>query len=189
MRQTTTWIVLLRAVNVGGTGKIAMADLRATLEELGFEGARTVLQSGNVVLDAAVGDRPALEQRVQRALEASHDLRAEVIARSADEWRAVVAGNPFAEAARSDPGHLLTIVSKRAVSSEGVRALEAAIAKTGGRETAGVSDGTVYIHYPDGAGRSKVTTALIERALGTPVTARNWNTVLKLASLAAAAGD
>lgn len=189
MKKTTTWIVLLRAVNVGGTGKIAMAELRATLEALGFQDVRTVLQSGNVVLGAAVADRAALEQCVQRALEASHDLRAEVIARSADEWRAVVAGNPFADAARSDPGHLLAIVPKRAVSSEGVRALDTAIARTGGRETAGASGGTVYIHYPDGMGRSKLTTAVIERTLGTPVTGRNWNTVLKLASLAATAGD
>lgn len=178
-------IMLLRAVNVGGTGKITMAELRALLEKMGFTSVRTVLQSGNVVLDAGTVRGHTLEQRAEAALEKRFELRTNVIVRSAAEWSALVAGNPFTDAARSDPGHLLAMVAKRPVSNEGVQALEAAVRRVGGSERVAASHGNVYLHFPDGAGRSKVTTAVIERALGTPVTGRNWNTVLKLATIAA----
>lgn len=180
-----TWIALFRAVNVGGTGKLPMAQLRATLESLGYGRVQTVLQSGNAVLDAAASDAAALERRIEGALAEHFALRNDVIVRSRDAWDTLVAGNPFDDAARDDPGHLLALVAKRPVSADGVRALEAAIARVGGRERAGAANGNVYVHFPDGMGRSKVTTAVIERALGTPVTGRNWNTVLKLATLAA----
>lgn len=184
-KTTSTWIALFRAVNVGGTGRIAMSDLRATLESLGYGNVRTLLQSGNAVLDAPADVKgAALEHRIERALTERHELHASVMMRSAIEWNALVAGNPFADAARSDPGHLLALVAKSRVPADGLRALEAAITKTGGRERAAASDGAVYVHFPDGVGRSKLTTAVIERALGTPVTGRNWNTVLKLAAMA-----
>ena len=181
----TTHIALLKAVNVGGRGKVAMADLRDCLVSLGYADVRTVLQSGNVVLSAD-GLKPAkLEQVLEAEFLKRLGLRTEVIVRSAGEWADLVAGNRFPDEARRDPSHLLAMLAKDPVTQKALGALKSAVAAAGGRETVGESDGQVYLFFPDGIGRSRVTTALVERALGGPVTGRNWNTVLKIAAVVA----
>lgn len=177
----TTHLALLRAVNVGGSGKVAMADLRVCLVALGFTGVRTVLQTGNVVFAAEGPGGPKLEQLLERELQKRLRLHTEVMVRSASEWADVVSGNPFVEEAERDPSHLLAMMTRQPVAPKALAALRSAVARTGGRETVGASDGQVYLFFPDGIGRSRVTSAVVERALGCPVTGRNWNTVLKLA--------
>lgn len=176
-------VALLRAVNVGGRGKVAMADLRACMLALGFTAVRTVLQSGNLLVGTDGVGGPALERRLEVAFRKHLDLRTDVVVRSAAEWAQVVAGNPFVNEARRDAGHLVAMMAKRLVSAKAIDALRSAVAATGGSETVGNSGGQVYIYFRDGIGRSRVTTPLVERALGSPVTGRNWNTVLKLAEL------
>ena len=176
-----TFVGLLRAVNVGGRGKVAMSDLRDCLMALGCSGARTLLQSGNVVFQAHDRAGPKLQECLQTGLLERLGLRTEVMVRSEAQWKELLAGNPFEDEAKHDPGHLLAMVSKRPVSTKAFGALRAAVQAAGGRETARESGGQVYLYFPDGIGRSRVTTALVERALGTSVTGRNWNTVLKLA--------
>jgi len=97
--------------------------------------------------------------------------------RTADEWDAVVAGNPFPAEAKSDPGHLVVMALKAAPEAAAVAALQAAIA---GRETVRAVGRQAYLVYPDGIGESKLTIQKIEKALGTRGTGRNWNTALKL---------
>lgn len=177
-----TYIALLRAVNVGGRGKVAMAALRDCVAALGFADVRTLLQSGNIVLRTDKLDGAKLERVLESEFLKRLSLRTDVIVRSAAQWADLVSGNPFPEEAERDPSHLLAMVAKRPVARKAFKALQSAIAAAGGRETAGESAGQVYLYYPDGIGRSRVTTALIERALGGPVTGRNWNTVLKLAA-------
>lgn len=172
-------IALLRAVNVGGTTKVAMADLRGLFVELGFASPRTLLQTGNVLFDA---NAPAaeLERLLERETERRLGLRTAYFVRTAAEWAAVVAGNPFPDEAARDPGHLVLMPLKAAPDAAALAALRAAIT---GPETVGLVGKHLFVYYPDGIGRSKLTIKLTEAKLGTQGTGRNWNTVLKLAAL------
>ena len=180
---TTTQIVLLRAVNVGGTGKVAMAALRDALVEHGYDRPRTLLQSGNVVLGATGAGGAALERRLEDELTKTLGLRTTIMVRSAKEWAALIAANPLRADAERAPSQF-QVFALKAAPATGAEAKLAAAVK--GRETVRVVGHQAYVVFPDGIGRSKLTTDVIERALGTPVTGRNWNTVLKLAALAGA---
>jgi uncharacterized protein (DUF1697 family) len=170
----------LRAVNLGGNTRLPMVDLRRALERAGFEGVTTVLQSGNVVFEAAGPGTDPLEQRIERLLLRAFDLRTEVFVRSAEEWRAVVDQNPFRGAARDDPSHLTVLALKAAPSIPAWTGLTAGIS---GREQVRSAGRHGYLVYPDGIGTSRLTLERIERALGTKGTLRNWNTVRKVDAL------
>jgi uncharacterized protein (DUF1697 family) len=176
----TVHVALLRAVNVGGRS-LAMADLKAMLEALGLGQARTLLQSGNVVLDVAARSGDALESFLEAETQKRLRLKADYLVRTAEEWRTIIADNPFRRQAKDDPARLLLILLKTAPTETRLSALKAAIK---GRETVRPNGRELYVVYPDGIGRSKLTIALIERKLATRCTARNWNTVLKLQALA-----
>jgi uncharacterized protein (DUF1697 family) len=175
------YIALLRGVNVGGHRLVAMADLRDLCGRLGLEDAQTILQSGNLVFRAKAGQASQLERVLETEAQKQLGLETSFFVRSAAEWRALVAGNPFPEEAKRDPGHFLAMPLKEAPKAAAVRALRAAIP---GRERVEVRGQEAYLVYPDGVGRSRLTIALIERKLGTRGTGRNWNTVLKLHALA-----
>lgn len=175
----TRHIALLRAINVAGQNRVAMADLRILFADLGFAGAQTILQSGNVLFDGGRRQPAALEKLLERETGARLGVATDYLVRTAAEWQAIVAGNPFADEAQRDPGHLVVVCLKSAPPVKKVAALQAAIH---GRETIRAVGRNLYIVYPDGIGRSKLTTALIESKLGTRGTGRNWNTVLKFAA-------
>ena len=182
----TAVVALLRAVNVGGTGKLAMADLAALLTSLRYAGVKTVLQSGNAVFAAAEPAGAALEATLEAAVAERLGVKTEFFVRSAREWNAIVAHNPYPDAAKNDPGRLIVTTFKGIPKAADVAALQAAIP---GPETMTAGGKHAYFIYPDGQGTSKLTNALIERKLGVRCTARNWNTVLKLAAAAAALGS
>ncbi len=174
-------IALIRGINVGGHKKVAMADLRALLERLGFADVKSLLQSGNMVFRG--GRRTALGVERLLEMEAAKQLalEADFFVRSAREWKTVIAENPFPKEADTDPGHLVVMCMKDRPDRANVQALESAIV---GREIVRAGDRHLYIVFPDGIGTSRLTNALIEKKLGTRGTARNWNTVLKLDALA-----
>ena len=174
------YVAFLRAINVGGHNLVAMADLRELFEELGFAEAKTLLQSGNVVFESRKRDSAALEQLLEKETASRLKVAAEYLVRSAEELAAIVEANPFPEEAKSDPAHLHVMFLKSAPAAKNVEALRAAIV---GRETIENDGKQLYMVYPDGAGRSKLTAALIDRKLGIRGTARNWNTVLKLLAM------
>jgi len=174
----TTHIALLRAINVAGHQKVAMATLRAMFEEIGFEDVRTVLQTGNVVFEAS-GKAAALERKLEVEAKKSLGLETDFLVRTARELETVVATNPFPNEAERDPGHLVVLFCKDAPKAAGVKALENAIE---GREYVRAAGKELYAVYPDGIGRSKLTNKLIEGKLGTRCTGRNWNTLLKVAA-------
>jgi uncharacterized protein (DUF1697 family) len=176
----TTWIALLAAVNVGGR-KIVMAELKALAVELGFESPRTLLASGNLVF-AAPGAADEVEARLEAALAERFGFNCPVMLRSAADWEAVIAANPFPDAARNDPGHLLVTAFKDPVPAEAIERLRAAIT---GPELVEGRGRELYFVYPDGIGASTLTPALLNRALKVRGTGRNWNTTLKLAAMAA----
>ena len=173
-------IALLRAINVGGRNLIGMSDLRDLLEGLGFAGAKTLLQSGNVVFRSDRQTGAALERLLEVETEKRFGIAVNYFARTAKEWEAVVARNPFREQAKCDPGHLLVVFLKEAPEAKTVKALQSAIK---GPEMVRLDGKHLYAVYPAGVGTSKLTNALIERTLGTRGTGRNWNTILKLAAL------
>jgi uncharacterized protein (DUF1697 family) len=177
----TTYIGLLRAVNLAGFNKVGMADLRDLMAGIGLKDAQTLLQSGNVVFKSEGGAAAQLERQLEAAVAKRLKVETDFFLRTAKEWDAVIADNPFPKEATVDPGHLLAVFLRNAADAKAVADLQKAIV---GREVVRAKGRTAYIVYPDGVGRSKLTSALIEKKLGTRGTARNWNTVLKLGALA-----
>lgn len=175
----TTYIGLLRAINLGAHNKIAMAALRQLLVDLKLDEPRTLLLSGNVVFRSGQS-AATLERVLQDATAKQFGVTTEYFVRTAKEWKALMAANPFPADAKRDPGHLVMMCLKDAPPPAAVKALQAAIR---GREVVKAKGRQAYFLYPDGIGRSKLTIAVIERLLGTRGTARNWNTVTKLGAL------
>jgi len=175
-----TRIALLRAVNVAGHSTVSMADLRAFLAGLGFGQPRSLLQSGNLIFDGGERTSAELENLLEAEAAKRLELRTDFFVRSVDDWASIVAGNPFPEEAERDPGHLVVLFLKEAVDATAVEALQSAVV---GSEVIRAGGRQLYVTYPDGIGRSKLTNTLMERKLGRRATGRNWNTVLKLNDL------
>ena len=182
----TVHIALLRAVNVGGSGRgLPMAELRDMLVDLGCGNTRTLLQSGNAVFTHKASGA-TLEAKLETATRKRFGIDVTYMLRTASEWDAIIRRNPFAKSAKDDPSRFVLMALKSAPAGAAVKALRADYK---GPETFEVTGRDAYVIYPDGQGRSKFTNALIERKLGVAGTARNWNTVLKLAALVAEPGD
>lgn len=177
------YIALLRAVNLGAHNKVAMSDLRALLAELGMQDPQSLLQSGNLVFRSRARPPRQLERVFDDAAAGRLGLKTEFFVRTAREWAAIIADNPFPREARFDPGHLVLMCLKASPDPAAVTALQKAIS---GRELIRANGRHAYIVYPDGIGRSRLTIAMIEKYLATRGTGRNWNTVVKLGALTGA---
>jgi len=175
-------IALLRAVNVGGRS-LKMGELAAFARDLGFTNPRTLLQSGNLVFECHDRGDAAMEQRLEAKAEARFGFQTDFMVRSTGEWAEMMTANPFCDAARDDPSHLLVMPLKTAPAKGALDALRAAIK---GPEQVALVGRDAFLVYPDGIGRSKLTIGVIEKALGVRGTGRNWNTVVKLAEMAEA---
>lgn len=173
----TTHIALLRGINVGGNRMVPMADLKAALEKLGFDGVKTLLASGNVVLRGGKRSGAALEKFLEDETAKLTGFRADYMVRSAKEWDAIIAASPFPRHARADPSHYLVHVLKRAPQAAAVKAL---MAEHKGPEAVKLVGREAYVFYGLSLADSKFTL----KALGMPNTGRNWNTVLKLKAAA-----
>lgn len=168
-------VALLRAVNVGGR-KLPMAGLRALCERIGWEEVATYIQSGNVVFSAA-GKSGALEATLERAIAEEFALEVPVIVRGAAQWARYPEENPFPKAARDEPNRLMLLLAKRPPAAGAEAAIQAR-AKDG--EQVGRAGEALWIHFPGGSGKSKLTPALIDRAVGSPATSRNYRSVLRI---------
>ena len=120
----TTRIALLRGINVGGKTKVAMADLRAMLADLGFGDPRTLLQSGNLVFRSDKLTGADLERLLEVETEKRLGLKTDFFVRTPEEWEAVIANNPFPGEAESDPSHLVVLFVKSAPDAKAVTALQ-----------------------------------------------------------------
>ncbi len=175
-----TFIGLLRGINIAGHNLVAMADLRDMLTSLGFEEPRTLLQSGNVVFRSNISSGEKIEKLLEEEAKKRLSIETPFFVRSVPGWESIVGRNPFPAAARRDPSHLVLVCFKDPPEAKAVKALQGAIV---GRETLRVDGREAYITYPDGIGKSKLTMTLVDSKLRTRGTARNWNTVLKLAAM------
>lgn len=172
------YIALLRGINVGGNNLVAMADLRALLSKMGLEDVQTLLQSGNVVFSGPKKSPAALERELEGALEKGLKLKVDFHVRTADEWRMVIDANPFIAEAKKDPARMVVTCYKSPLDAAKVKAVQAAIT---GPERLRADGRHLYMTFPDGQGNSKAG-IVVGRMLGAG-TARNWNTVLKLAAI------
>jgi uncharacterized protein (DUF1697 family) len=170
------WIALLRGINVGGRARLPMGELQSLCEALGWSDVKTYIQSGNVVLKAPAS-RTDVEARLERAIEGRFGLAVPVIARAARDWPAYIASNPWPDVAELEPNLLMLALPKSTPVAGAVDALRDRAAN--GERIAPAGDG-LWIHYAGGAGRSKLSPGLIDRAVGSPVTTRNWRTVMEL---------
>ena len=165
----TAWVALLRAVNVGGTGKLAMSELKAMCDELGFGSAKTYIASGNVVFKSAKSEA-AIKAALEKLLEAHAGKPVGVLIRTAAEMAQVIANNP-----KLAPNRTMAIFLDRAPPAdplEGVRGQKDEKIRLGRRE--------IYVHYGEGMGSSKLVIPAARAG-----TARNMNTVATLAKMAA----
>lgn len=175
------FIGLLRGINVGGHNKIRMADLRSLCEEIGWVDVESYIQSGNLVFSAAA-TAACLEVQLEELIERHFGLQIPVIVREADDFLGYRKTNPFPTASLKEPNRVMLALSKRTPHSDSAeRLLERA---ANGELITQIGD-ALWIHFGKGSAGSKLSTALIDRLVGSPVTARNLRTVLKLEALAA----
>lgn len=166
---------LIRAVNVGGTGKLPMAEVREMLAAAGFDNPQTLLASGNALIGTTLS--PAkVEAAFEAALEARFGLKTDVLVRDLAQLSAVIEANPFDDAARDRPSRLIVYFLRG--EPEGDLAVLEPYCTMGERVALG--PGVLFMDYPEGSGTSKLAGAPIERRLKVRGTGRNWNTVGKL---------
>jgi uncharacterized protein (DUF1697 family) len=175
----TRYVALLRAVNVGGKNSLPMGELRVALREQ-YPDVATVLQSGNVILTST---RPAstTANDISRTIEGAFGLRVTVVVRSAAEIESVVRRNPFVEGGVApNPALLHVAFLEQRPTPEAIRSLDPTRSPP---DAFVVSGCEVYLAYPNGSGRTRLTLDYLEKRLGVVGTARNWRTVGRLAEL------
>jgi uncharacterized protein (DUF1697 family) len=165
----TSYVALLRGINVGGTGLLPMQDLSRLCTECGLLSVRTYIQSGNVVFASAAAEK-SIQAKLQKALAAKMGKPIHVMVRNAQEMRDVLAGNPFPD---REPSKVAVAFLAEAPAGDLLQRMAAP-----GGEQVRIGRREIYIYYPDGMGQSK-----LKLTFAGPATVRNINTVTKLVSM------
>ena len=176
-----TVVALLRGINVGGHNRVTMADVRHALDAAGHGDVTTYLQSGNVIVNARARSASAMGAALEQTLHQTLGLDIDVIVRSESELTKIARQHPLLDP-KIDPAYLHVAFLKQRPSAAAVRALSGV---EFGRDEFLLRGSEIYLRYPDGSGRSKMSAAFFEKKLGTPATARNWKVVTALAELVA----
>lgn len=174
----TTWVALLRGINVGKAKRVAMADLRQVIESLGYTNARTLLNSGNAVFESARALRKDAAEELRNALAGKTGVSSRFILRSGPELAGVVKANTLVKQA-SDPARLFALFL---ADASGMARTENLLKQSWKPEAVATGPGAIYIWCPNGLLESKAMDAF-GKALGDGVTVRNWATVNKLMAL------
>ncbi|WP_186456783.1 DUF1697 domain-containing protein [Sphingomonas suaedae] len=167
---------MLRGINLGKR-QLKSVELKAVVEGLGFTDVRTLLASGNVVFTAPDAKADLLESQIHDALAQATGLKSEIFVRTPEDMAALVAANPFTEAARDRPSFLVVTFHRKPVDADAVDAL---MTDHDGPERARAIDRELYIDFPEGQARSTLHAPLGKATRDPVTTARNWNTVLKI---------
>ena len=172
-------IALLRGINLGPRNRVSMPELRELLTGLGYGDVRTLLQSGNVVVDS---DAPPdhLAGELEKAISSGLGVQSAVVVRTRDELADVIARDPFGNLVTDPKRHQVTFLAEEPGPGLAERAEEVALPS----ERVVVDGREIYAWHPDGLARSKLAALLADKRLGVTATARNWNTVTKLFELA-----
>jgi uncharacterized protein (DUF1697 family) len=181
---TTTYAALLRGINVGGSRKVPMADLRTLLAGLGYEDVRTYLQSGQAVFASGHGDEESLAAEITHAIEEHFGFGVDVIVRDHAYLKAIADDCPF-PAADLEPKQLHVTYFSAPVSPERFAEIDESAYLP---EEFRLGDRALYLYAPNGLGRSKLAEHLAKPRIskGIVATTRNWNTVVKLVELTGA---
>ena len=173
-------ISMLRGVNVGAHNRMKMDALRALYESLKLENPRTYVQSGNVIFRTKEKNQALLAKKIQGAIEKKLGCCPDVILRTPDEFRNVIAANPFA-GRNLEPGKILVTF----LAAEPPAGADTTLASLKSHpEELHLKGRELYIYFPNGAGTSKLPWSQVERLLKVTGTARNWNSVLNMLKIA-----
>jgi uncharacterized protein (DUF1697 family) len=172
------YISLLRGINVSGRKKVKMSDLKTLYESLKLSKVKTYIQSGNVIFESAISDVDELQRNIEQKTEKTFGFSVSVIIRTNREFKRIIDHNPFIgnDSTEDESKYLVTFLSKTPSESTAetiqqfVKEPEAMFLR--GKE--------IYLHCPNGYGRSKLSNSFLERKLGVTATTRNWKTVKKL---------
>ena len=173
-------IALLRGINVSGQKKVIMAELRAMCEKMGFQKVKTYIQSGNIVFDTKETDTAKLATAIRNQILATFGYEVKVLVRSQAYFQEVLENNPFLTEA-ADIKCLYVAFLSAIPDPELVKKLEAI---DYGSDAFRVIEDRLYLYYPNGAGRTKLTNNALERVLKIDATSRNWRSVNKIFELA-----
>ncbi|HSJ24154.1 MAG TPA: DUF1697 domain-containing protein [Longimicrobiales bacterium] len=173
-------VALLRGINVGGHNRVPMVELRALCAGLGWHDVRTYIQSGNVLFRSAAPAEKCAGS-LESAITAHFALEIPVVVRAVNELASYRDGNPFPDAAATEPNLLMLGLARGSLADAAVDLLRERA--TAGERIERTGD-AIWIHFVSGAAVSKLSPALLDRAAGSPVTLRNWRTVSKLVELA-----
>ena len=168
-------IALLRGINVGGHRRVPMAELRMLAEEAGFRDARTYVASGNLVLASDV-PAAAIEAALEQAIAQRFGFAVDVVARSADAWRAYLVDQPFRDAGEREPNLVMLCIGKQAATADDAAALRS---RAGPNERVELRGDALWLYFGDGSGRSKMGLG----PAGGTWTTRNLRTVRSIAAM------
>jgi uncharacterized protein (DUF1697 family) len=180
-----THVALLRGINLGGHNKVAMADLREVVSSLGHTDVATYIQSGNVVFSTERPDAAALAAELEQAIATALGVAPRVVVLSREELAQVARDNPYSAEPNPKAVHAIFLTDDPGPEiSERTAAAQELVAQQGSRDTAQVVGRVIFLHTPDGYGRSDLAAALVklgQKKTDTVTgTARNWATVTKL---------
>ena len=174
------YVALLRSVNVAGHGRLAMDELRASFDVLGYTGITTYIQTGNVLFSAGSKSEAKIAATVEQRLAEDFGDSPAVLVRSVADFQRIGSSSPYAKAGADPARHHVTFLA----TAPSKAALDAFQLPKSGRDELVVDGKEVYVHTPDGYANTKYTGTFLERRLGVVSTTRNWNTVTKLGALA-----
>lgn len=174
-----TYVAMLRGINVGGNMPVKMDALRATVAGLGHTDVTTYIQSGNVLFKSRTRATTKVAQPIEARLKRELGVDVTVVVRTAEELATAARKNPFLPGA--DPKSLYVIFLNNVPDRKSVARIDA---RQVAPDEFQIVAREIFARYPNGYGRSKMTNAYFEKALGVRGTARNWNTVSKLLQLA-----
>ncbi|MBI5005844.1 MAG: DUF1697 domain-containing protein [Nitrosomonadales bacterium] len=174
----TTLIALLRGINVGGSNPLPMKELAVLLTGMGLREVRTYIQSGNVAFRCDAKNKTVLAAQISTAIKTQHGFAPHVLLLDAAELHAALAGNPYPQAA-AEPKSLHLYFLDEVPQHPDLKSLEAIKTDSEDFKLAGK---VFYLHTPEGFGSCKLA-ARVEKLLGVAATARNWNTICKLAEM------
>lgn len=177
----TRWVALLAGINVGGKTTVPMAELRKVFADLGYRQVQTYIQSGNVLFEEDTGDEGRLIAAIHPVLSGTFGWDIPVLLRTGPELDAVLAGNPYLRR-QDDPTKLLVTFLAAEPAADRAARLQPPPGETGELTLVGRE---IYLHTPDGYGRSKLSNAYLAKVLGVAATTRNWKSVTTLHEMVA----
>jgi uncharacterized protein (DUF1697 family) len=182
-----THVALLRGINVGGGGKVPMAELRELLTKLGYSDVKTYIQSGNVIFTPPHDDPAKLAAELQEAIKGAFAVTTFAVVLTTAELSKVISANPYPDEPNPKWVHgVFLVADPQQAQHDRVAEAVAAAADRGSRDEASIVGRTLYLHTPDGFGTSELAKELLMKNRRDPLasgTARNWSTITKLLAL------